>query len=254
MPEQKESSVLFSLKELMNLEEDRIKQEESDRQRQLDAANQARLEAERRAREEEEARMQADEERRRAEERRTREDSARVNAIHQAEIEKARLEAENAARIEQLRHQQEHERQIKALGQDKHKKRLTLIAASAGIFLVVALVGGGLYIKNQSDEQAAQQARFQQESKEAQEKLDKLTRELKDQQDSVSSLESAVQNAKDNESRALAQQKLAEAKNQAAATTKALQNAQSHPSGGGSKPAEKKPCNCAPGDPLCSCL
>ena len=33
MAEQKESSVLFSLKELMNLEEDRIKQEEADKDR-----------------------------------------------------------------------------------------------------------------------------------------------------------------------------------------------------------------------------
>ena len=53
MAEQKESSVLFSLKELMSLEEDRIKQEEDDRKRKEQAEQQARLDAERRAREEE---------------------------------------------------------------------------------------------------------------------------------------------------------------------------------------------------------
>jgi hypothetical protein len=35
MAEQKESSVLFSLKELMNLEEDRIKEEEAEKEARL---------------------------------------------------------------------------------------------------------------------------------------------------------------------------------------------------------------------------
>jgi molecular chaperone GrpE len=42
MAEQKESSVLFSLKELMSLEEDRIRQEEAERQRAQQAELQAR--------------------------------------------------------------------------------------------------------------------------------------------------------------------------------------------------------------------
>jgi len=175
-----------------------------------------------------------------------------VQAIHQAEIEKARLDAENAARIEQLRHLQEHERQIKAMGQDKHKKRLTLLASAAGVFLVVALVGGGIIIKNQSDAAEAQRIADQAKITAMQEQQDQLQRKLKEQQDSVSQLESAVANAKDDAARAAAQQKLAEAKNQAAATTKALQNVQ-HSSGGGSA-APKKPCNCPAGDPLCSCI
>ena len=45
MAEQKESSVLFSLKELMNLEENRIKEEEQEKDRR------ARADAERKARE-----------------------------------------------------------------------------------------------------------------------------------------------------------------------------------------------------------
>ena len=49
MSEQKESSVLFSLKELMNLEEDRIKQEEETKRAQAEAAERSRLDAERRA-------------------------------------------------------------------------------------------------------------------------------------------------------------------------------------------------------------
>jgi colicin import membrane protein len=252
MSEQKESSVLFSLKELMNLEEDRIKQEESIRQRQEQAEAQAKLDAERRSREEEQARLQAEEDKKRAEEQRTREEAARLAAIHQAEIEKARLAAESAARIEQLRHVQEHEIQIKTLTQDKHKKRLTLIAGATGIILVVALVGGGIFVKNQSDQQAAETARYQKEKAEAQEKFDKLNAELNDEQEHVKQAELSVQNAKDDAARAVAQQRLAEAKNQAAATKQQLNNAQPHP--GGSPAPAKKPCNCPAGDPLCSCI
>ena len=50
MAEQKESSVLFSLKELMNLEEERIKQEEQERERQAAAVLAAQQDAEKRAR------------------------------------------------------------------------------------------------------------------------------------------------------------------------------------------------------------
>ena len=100
MSEQKESSVLFSLKELMNLEEDRIKTEEADRAAQAAAAERARQDAERQAREAEQARIRAEEERRRAEEQRSREEAARLEAIRVAEIEKARVEAEQRARLE----------------------------------------------------------------------------------------------------------------------------------------------------------
>lgn len=253
MSEQKESSVLFSLKELMNLEEDRIKQEETARQRQADAANQARLDAERRAREAEEARLSAEEERRRTEEQRTREEAARLEAIRHAEIEKARLDAENAARTEQLKHQQEHERQIKALNQDKHKKRLTQIATGAGILLLVAVVGGVYAYKTTSDAAEAQRIAAAQALQEKQDQVDKLMRQYKEQQDQVASLESAVTNAKDDAARAAAQQKLLEAQKQAAETRKNISSVQSRPtSGGGTKPA--KPCNCPAGDPLCSCI
>jgi colicin import membrane protein len=255
MSEQKESSVLFSLKELMNLEEDRIKQEETARQRQAEAATQARLEAERRAREEEEARINAEEQRRRSEEQRAREDAARLEAIRHAEIEKARLDAENAARTEQLKHQQEHERQIKALSQDKHKKRLTLIVTLSLVGLAVALVGGGLFIKSQADERAAETMKHQQEMAAQQAQYEKLQSQLQGQMDQVAQLESAVTNARDDAARAAAQQKLLEAKNQAAVTQNALSHATPHGGGGGpatSKP--KAPCNCPAGDPLCSCI
>lgn len=160
MAEQKESSVLFSLKELMNLEEDRIKKEEDERKRVEEAETQARLDAERRARDEEERKLRADEERRRSEEQRSREEATRLEAIRQGEIEKARLEQEQVARMEALKRQQEHEKELHLLSQDKHKKRLTYIALGSGFVLVAALVGGGIVIKGQLDRAKALEAQL----------------------------------------------------------------------------------------------
>lgn len=160
MAEQKESSVLFSLKELMNLEEDRIKKEDDDRRRQEAAETQARLEAERRAREEEERRLRTEDERKRGDEARMREEKARLEAIRHGEVEKARVEAENVARMEAQRRQQEHEKELHVLSQDKHKKRLTYVALGSGFVLVAALVGGGIIIKGQIDQRKALEAQL----------------------------------------------------------------------------------------------
>jgi colicin import membrane protein len=211
------------------------------------------MDAERRAREEEEARIRSEEERRRTDEQRVREDAARVEAIRQAEIERARLEAENAARLEQLRHQQEHERQITALTQDKHKKKLTFAAYGAGAFLLIALVGGGIIIKRQMDESAAEKAQHEQEMAEQQAKLKELNDQLANQESSVKTLTDAVQNAKDEVARRDAMEKLAQAQKEAANTRVIIQRrATTTTAGPGPKPS--KPCNCAPGDPLCNCI
>jgi colicin import membrane protein len=246
MSEQKESSVLFSLKELMSLEEDRIRKEEDERRRREEAELQAKLEAERRARAEEEARIQAEEARRRAEEQRAREEAARLEAIRQAEVEKARLDAENAARIEALRHQQEHERQLEAVRADKGKKRLALIAGASGFVLLVALIGGGIVIKNQIDRQ------HQLESQ-----LNALTSEKED-------IERKLRAAKTDDERARLQAELDEANrriadfknNPAPAPTQTVKRPTggNTPAGTGAKQPDKPKCNCTPGDPLCSCL
>jgi len=251
MAEQKESSVLFSLKELMNLEEDRIKQEETERERQEQAVVNARLEAERKAREEEEARMAAAEETRRQSEQRSREEQARVEAIRHAELEKARLDAENAARLEQLRAHQAHEQNLTALKQDKGKKNLLYIAVGAGVLLLVALVGGGIAIKGQMDKAAALQAQLGQLSQdEADIKNQMAHASAEDRarlQQELDDKEAAIQNLKDHPN--------------AVSTVAPVHTAATHTGGGGggggtttAKTANKPPCNCTPGDPLCSCL
>jgi colicin import membrane protein len=248
MAEQKESSVLFSLKELMSLEEDRIKQEENERKRQEDAAIQARLDAERRQREDEEARMAASDEARRVSEQRTREDSTRLDAIRQAEIERARLDAENAARTEQLRHQQEHERQLHAMSQDKGKKKLQWIAAGFGVFFLIAVVGGGFAVKSSLDRQKAledQLSSLNGSNDDLQKKLGSATtpEERQRLEAELQANQEAIKNLKDHPN---------------AAPTAVVRPA-ARTGGGGAKPAggtpgTKAPCNCTPGDPLCSCL
>ena len=159
---EEESSVLFSLKELMTIEEDRIKTEETDRQAAAAEAERARLEAERLAREAEEARKAAEEQRRLQEEQRVREEAARLEAIQQGEIAKVKQEAQSRAQMEAMTAQQEHERKLAALTQDKTKKNLRNALIGGG--LLVLIVGGiaGYFVyqgKVESDRAlAAQQA------------------------------------------------------------------------------------------------
>jgi colicin import membrane protein len=246
MAEQKESSVLFSLKELMSLEEDRIKQEENERKRQEDAAIQARLDAERRQREEEEARMRASDEARRVSEQRTREESTRLDAIRQAEIERARLDAENAARTEQLRHQQEHERQLHAMSQDKGKKKLQWIAIGSGVFLLIAIVGGGFAIKTSLDRQQAletQLTSLNSSNDELQKKLGSATtpEERQRLEAELQANQEAIKNLKDHP-------------NTPPTAVRPVVRNTGGPSVKPATPGVKPPCNCTPGDPLCSCL
>lgn len=256
MAEQKESSVLFSLKELMNLEEDRIRQEEDDRQRKADAEMQARLDAERRAREAEEARLRDQENQKRGEEQRAREEQARLEAMRQAEVERARVEAENAARMQAMQAQQEHERQLTHIKESQGKKKATYIAGGIGVLLFLGLIGGGLAFKSASDKQAAAELAHKQEMAEYEAKLQKATKDLEAQNQQVKDLESSVANAKTEGEKKAAEAALLAAKEEQ--KKRAGQVSSFKPPvpganpGGQSKP--KPPCNCQPGDPLCSCL
>ena len=152
---QKDSSVLFSLQELMTLEKDRVRAEEDLERRAEEAILRQRRDDEARRAADEEARMHEAEEHRRREAQRSREENARLDAIRQAEVERARLEAESAGRLEQLKRQQEHEKELATLHQDRGKKRLRIFAFSSVALLLVALVGGGVVIKGQLDRQRA---------------------------------------------------------------------------------------------------
>src|SRR5262245_10721160 len=152
MADQKESSVLFSLKELMNLEEDRIREEEAEKARRAKAELEAREAREKSARETEERRLHEEEERRRAEAPRTREEQNRPGANRPGEGGKARAEAEHKARMEAMAAQRAHEAQLASINQDEHKKRLQITVGVVAFVFVAAVIGGGIAFKKHNDE------------------------------------------------------------------------------------------------------
>ncbi len=249
MAEQKESSVLFSLKELMNLEEDRIKQEEDSKRRVEEDAARVRADTERRAREEEEGRLRAAEDKRRSEEQRTREEATRLEAIRHGEVEKARLEAENQARMVQLRQQQEHEKQIAFISQDKSKKRLVIIASGIGVLLVAGAVGGAVVYSNQVKAQKALEAQ-----------LSDLTSKQEENNRKMAELNGQLASATTPEEKAELQRQIDDAKKKAADLS--AQQASVKTGGGGgthvgvtatAQPRVLPKCKCSgQGDPLCN--
>ena len=250
MSEQKESSVLFSLKELMNLEEDRIRGEEAEKAASTAAAEKARGDAERAARDAEEARIRAEEERRRMDELRSREEAARHEAIRQAEIEKARADAENKARLEAMNAQQQHERNLAAINQDESKKKLRNLLVGGGVAAALILgVTGFMFYKSSQETQAREQAQAA-KARQDEDDLRKLKATLEEQQHKTDSLMSQLANAKDDADRAKLQKQLDDERAKTdSGKPRGGGGGGPRPASGGSDAPKKK---CTPGDPLCT--
>lgn len=246
MAEQKESSVLFSLKELMGLEEDRIREEEAQKEAAARAAHEAKLAAERAAREAEEARMRAEEEERQRDDQRRKEEAARLEAIRVAEIERARAEAEHQARLASVTAQQQHEATMAALSQDRHKKRLQImVGVIGGVLLIGGVAGVAMFQQNKSDNErrAAIEAASR---KEAEDKLQRLQREFEMASRKEQELSRSLASAKDEAERTRLQAELDKAKKD-----KDKAGGGIRPGGGGPKPAGAAKAACNPNDPLC---
>ncbi len=242
--QQKESSVLFSLKELMNLEEDRIREEEAHKEAQAKAELEARQAAERAARAAEEARLRNEEEARRVEETRRKEDATRLEAIRHGELEKARAEAEHRARLETMTAQQAHEQTLAALTQDKHKKRLQIsVGIAVGVLLIGGVAGGITYKQNQEEAQK-RAAIHEAQLKDAEERLRRVQNEFDLAKSKEQELQGSLANAKDEATRAKLQAELEQQHQKTQAVGRSLKGG-----GSGDKPAKKS--NCSPGDPLC---
>lgn len=249
-----ESSVLFSLRELMTIEEDRIASEENERTSAAAAAEQARLEAERAAVAAEQARIHAHEERRRVEEQRAREEATRLEAIRQGEIAKAQAEAQQRARMEAMASQQEHERRLTALTQDRSKKRLRNAVIGVSAFTLVAGGVGVFWYLRESELNERQRVLTEQAQRDKERSLAEEAKLRAAAEARIAKLEgqlTGLQADSDEAQRLRAQ--LDDAKkslgsDKPTAPPRSRGNRPSAPS----QPARPAPVACAPGDPLCS--
>jgi len=182
MSERKESSVLFSLRELQTIEEDRVSEEAAEVIRNEEAARNA-VEAEaQRIRNDEEARRVAAENAERAAreavEQRQREEQMRLEETER----RARVEAQ--AVVEQQRLAKEMDLRLM---EQKRKKPAWIIAAVVGVVMVIGLV---LFFQNQAankaeaDKKAAAlvvaQKAFEKDMKLAQIEVDNAQNEMDD--------------------------------------------------------------------------
>jgi hypothetical protein len=143
MSERRENSVLFSLKELRNIEDGRQKKEKDEAEARLEADRATKLAAERAVRDEEERKVREEQDRlRRIEdekESRSREEQMRLQ------------EAERRARVEGEVRLQEERMRLEVHAKTQHKSPLKAILGVTGVLVIVA---GGLGYKMYSDHQA----------------------------------------------------------------------------------------------------
>lgn len=135
----KETSVIFSLQELMRMEQDRIGEQERERERRQREREASEREAQRLAALAQEDKLRKEEQQRRADEARAREEAARIEAM-----QRAILEGERARAIEQARKAQAEHELIHALELQRAKLALVVRRLRAG--LVGVSIGAALLV------------------------------------------------------------------------------------------------------------
>lgn len=247
MAERRPNSVLFSLKELRRIEDDRVKAEEDaevqrrvqEQQAKDDAIRRAREEEERKARDAEDAARRAREE----EERRIREEQLRL----QESERRARVEAE--MKLEQSRIAMEIDAKARA-----KKLPWPLIGTIIGVLVIgVAALGYFSYQKSKKEEQIQAELKKQREDAEkARKEAEARERAFQEQQTAaqkkIEELVASLTSAKSDAQRKALQNQIAAERDRAAAaaTARAKQ-----------REAEKRAAKkirlgkCPPNDPLC---
>ncbi len=246
MAEKRENSVLFSLRELRQIEDDRIKQEETEAQARAEADRRAREDAERRRVEEEQRRLREVEEA----ERRTREEEERRVREEELRLE----EAERRARIDAQTRLEEQRLKMEIEAAAIHGSKKKPVALIVGSIIMLLIVGGlGVYAYLDSQEKARQAAAAEVARKQAEDENKKLQAQINSELEAIKAIDedtqrqlAALQKASDaaERDRILANiEKNKQAKDAAASKVKTLQ------SKGPKKPTEKKCID--PNDPLC---
>ncbi len=178
----RESSVLFSLNELMALERQRVEEESTAHAAALAAEAERERAAEHSRKEREAERMRAAEEARRAEEFGARAEAARIEALRQAERDRVLIEVNQKARLAELAAVHDHERKLSILRRDRSAKRLQWAAALATCVLVSAIAGGAAafrgYVSQTEAEKVALAQRTEDARQAGQQKTEELERRL----------------------------------------------------------------------------
>lgn len=156
MSEQKESSVLFNLKELMSLEEERIQSERAEAQRRRDEEAQQKAEAEARKLAEENARRKAEEDARLDAERRERDEAEQRQRQREAAELRVRLETEAQLRAKEQERQLQHELHLKQLETQRRTGIPPLAVAAIALLSLGGLAYGyfGVYKPEQARAEA----------------------------------------------------------------------------------------------------
>jgi cell division protein FtsL len=210
-PEKRENSVLFSLRELRQIEEKRVEEEDAAARSAEEARVRAKMEEERRKREEEEAKVRAVEDAERAvrdaQERKVREEQLRL----QESEARARVEAQAQLDAQRLAHEMELRRH------EISKKRPVGLMVAAGV-LVLAIVGLGVFLyqknkeSNEKDDQIAAQNKandeLQKQVNDLNTKLSDLNSQADDIKNQIAAAQNTFNNAKGAEAQREAQEKI----------------------------------------------
>ncbi len=211
-PEKRENSVLFSLRELRQIEEKRVEEEVSAERSAEEARIRAKMEDDRRKREEEEAKVRAQED---AERRIRDEHDSKIRAeqhrLQEAET-RARVDAQANLDAQRLQHEMELRRH------EVSKKRPVGLMVVAGV-LLLAIGGLGIFLyqknqeANEKDAKIAQLKADQQRSDDAlaalQTQLTDLNGQLSDLNKNIDKATSALADAQNDADRQKARDNLA---------------------------------------------
>jgi len=220
MAERRENSVLFSLKELRRIEDDRVKKEQDEARARMEAERAAKDAAERAVRDAEERRRRDEEDRlRRIEEEkenRVREDQFRLQETER----RARVEGEMRLQEERLR------LEVHAKAQTTSPVK-AVVGVAAVLVLVAGILGWKMYSQHQAEmaTERAERARVEAEAKAAQIEFDKKFAAIQNE------MNEKLRNAKSDEERARIRAEAALAQQQA----RAVAAKGSHKSGGKEK-------------------
>ena len=216
-PEKRENSVLFSLRELRQIEENRVQEEEQAVRSAEQARVQAQQEAERRKREEEEARVRSERDAQ------LQIEQARENAEREARMRVESAEAAERQRQQAALEQQRLAQEMELRRAEVAKKRPTWMLAVTGLAVVGVVVAIILIVKAQSSESAAQEAKrkaeaaaevARKEADEAKAEVDKLDREGKQIAEAMAAAEKVATSTIDKAEAAAAKQRLVELQKQ----------------------------------------